>query len=40
MKKLIEQEGERKDFIKLHKSQTNESKREHNKDVEIQGSDS
>lgn len=40
MKKLIEQEEERKDFIKLHKSQTNESKREHNKDVEIQGSDS
>ena len=40
MKKLIEQEGERKDFIKLHKSQTNESKREHNKDVESQGSDS
>jgi nucleoid DNA-binding protein len=39
IKLKIEEENERKDFIKLHKSQIHESKREHNKDMEDQGSD-
>ena len=40
IKLKIEEENERKDFIKLHKSQIHESKREHNKDMEDQGSNS
>ena len=37
IKKLIEEENQRKDFIKFHK---HESKRKHNKNMEKQGSDS
>ncbi len=40
MKKMVEEESQRKDFIKLHKSQSHESNRQHNKDMEEQGSDS
>ena len=36
IKKIIEEETQRKDFIKLHK---HESKRKHNKNMEKQGSD-
>lgn len=39
IKVLMEEEKQRKDFIKLHKTKSNESKREHNQDVESQGSD-
>jgi hypothetical protein len=39
IKALMEEEKQRKDFIKLHKTKSNESKREHNKDMENQGSD-
>lgn len=39
IKALMEEEKQRKDFIKLHKTKSNESKREHNKDMESQGSD-
>jgi hypothetical protein len=39
VKKLMDEEKQRKDFIKLHKTKTNESKREYNKTVEEQGSD-
>ena len=37
LKKLMDEENQRAEFIKLHK---NESKREHNPDMESQGSDS
>ena len=37
IKIIVEEEKQRKDFIKLHKD---ESKRKHNKDLEEQGSDS
>lgn len=36
IKKIIEEENQRKDFIKLHK---HESKRKHNKNLENKGSD-
>lgn len=39
IKVLMEEEKQRKDFIKLHKTKSNESKREHNQDMEEQGSD-
>ena len=39
IKVLMEEEKQRKDFIKLHKTKSNESKREHNKDLENKGSD-
>jgi hypothetical protein len=39
IKALMEEEKQRKDFIKLHKTKSNESKREHNQDFESQGSD-
>ena len=39
IKALMEEEKQRKDFIKLHKTKSNESKREHNKDLENKGSD-
>lgn len=39
IKALMEEEKQRKDFIKLHKTKSNESKREHNKDMESQGTD-
>ena len=39
IKALMEEEKQRKDFIKLHKTKSNESKREHNQDLESQGSD-
>ena len=34
IKKLIDEETQRKEFIKLHKKVGNEPKREHNKDLE------
>lgn len=40
IKVLMDEEKQRKDFIKLHKTKSNESKREHNKDMEEQGPDS
>jgi nucleoid DNA-binding protein len=40
IKLKIEEENERRDFIKLHKTQIHESKREHNQDMEEQGSNS
>jgi nucleoid DNA-binding protein len=41
LKKIIDEENQRKDFIKLHKIKSNvKSKRKHNKDMEEQGSDS
>lgn len=39
LKKIVEEEKQRADFIKMHKRTTDESKREHNPDLEIQGSD-
>jgi hypothetical protein len=39
LKKIIEEETQRKDFIKLHKSNSNEPKRKHNKNMEEQGTD-
>lgn len=39
LKSIMNEEKQRKDFIKLHKTKTNESKREHNKDMESQGTD-
>lgn len=41
VKKIIEEENQRKDFIKLHKIKSNgKSRKKHNKDMEEQGSDS
>lgn len=40
IKVLMDEEKQRKDFIKLHKTKSDESKREHNQDMEEQGSDS
>jgi hypothetical protein len=41
LSKLIEEESQRKDFIKLHKTKSNvKSRKKHNKDMEEQGSDS
>lgn len=34
LKKIMEEENQRKDFIKLHKKKINEPKRKHNKDLE------
>lgn len=39
IKVLMEEEKQRKDFIKLHKTKSDESKREYNQDMESQGSD-
>ena len=39
IKVLMEEEKQRKDFIQLHKTKSNESKREHNQDMESKGSD-
>lgn len=39
IKALMEEEKQRKDFIKLHKTKSNESKREHNQDLESQRPD-
>ena len=39
IKALMEEEKQRKDFIKLHKTKSNESKRKHNKDLEDKGTD-
>jgi hypothetical protein len=39
VKKKVEEEQQRKDFIKLHKTKSNVSKKEHNSDMEEQGSD-
>ena len=39
MQKLMEEEKQRAEFIKMHKEQTYESKREHNPSVEDEGSD-
>jgi hypothetical protein len=35
IKKIIEEEGQRKDFIKLHKKRSNVTKRERNKNLEV-----
>jgi hypothetical protein len=41
VKKIIDEENQRKDFIKLHKTKSNvKSRKKHNKDMEEQGSDS
>lgn len=41
IKELMDEENQRKDFIKLHKKHNNnESKKEHNSDLESKGSDS
>jgi hypothetical protein len=40
VKKIVEEEQQRKDFIKLHKTKSNVSKKEHYTDLEDQGSDS
>jgi nucleoid DNA-binding protein len=39
LKKVIDEETQRKDFIKLHKKKINEPKRKHNKNLEEQGPD-
>lgn len=39
IKVLMDEEKQRKDFIKLHKTKSDETKREHNQDMESQGSD-
>lgn len=39
LKTIMEGENQRKDFIKLHKSKSNEPKRKHNKNMEEQGAD-
>lgn len=39
LKKIIEEEKQRADFIKMHKRTAHESKGEHNPDLESQGSD-
>ena len=41
LNKLIQEESQRKDFIKLHKTKANvKSRKKHNKNLEEQGSDS
>jgi nucleoid DNA-binding protein len=41
LKQQLEEENQRKDFIKLHKTKSNvKSRKKHNKDMEEQGSDS
>ena len=39
IKALMDEEKQRKDFIKLHKTKTDESKREHNTNLESKGTD-
>lgn len=39
MQKLLGEEKQRAEFIKMHKEQTNESKKEHNPGMEEQGTD-
>lgn len=39
LKKIMEEEKQRADFIKMHKRTAHESKKEHNPDLENQGSD-
>jgi nucleoid DNA-binding protein len=39
VQKLLEEENQRKDFIKLHKTKSDESKREHNTNLESKGTD-
>ena len=39
LKKIVEEEKQRKDFIKLHKTKSNESKEQHNNNLEEQESD-
>jgi hypothetical protein len=39
LKKMVEEEKQREEFIKMHKKMANESKGEHNQDMENQGSD-
>lgn len=39
LKKIMEEEKQRADFIKMHKQTAHESKGEHNPDLESQGSD-
>ena len=39
LKQMVEQEKQRKGFIKMHKKMTNESKGEHNQNLEEQGTD-
>lgn len=39
IKKIVAEETQRKEFIKLHKTKTNEPKRQSDKDMEEQGSD-
>ncbi len=39
LKKIMEEEQQRAEFIKMHKRTAYESKREHNQDLEEQGSD-
>lgn len=39
LKKIVDEEKQREDFIKMHKRTAHESKREHNPDMESQGSD-
>lgn len=40
LKKIMEEEQQRADFIKMHKRTAYESKKEHNPDMESQGADS
>lgn len=40
LKKIMEEEKQRMEFIKLYKKTNNESKREHNQDMESQGANS
>lgn len=40
LKKIMEEEKQRADFIKMHKRTAHESKGQHNQDLENQGSDS
>jgi hypothetical protein len=39
VEKLLQEENQRKDFIKLHKTKSDESKREHNTNLESKGPD-
>jgi hypothetical protein len=39
LKKIMQEEGQRKEFIKLHKTTSNEPKRKRNKDLESKGAD-
>ena len=39
LKKIMQEEGQRKEFIKLHKTTSNEPKRKRNKNLESKGAD-